>query len=100
MNITKQDIIKTVIIVWFMATTGYVIFDQYNTYKVRGIQAAYQQAYADSVDQLIAQTQKNQCTPFEVHNGEKKITVVSGECVAQQQPQQAPQQSSIVPKGK
>lgn len=95
LTITKQDILKILTIMWFVAATGYVAYDQYLGYKVRGMQAAYQQGYADSVAQLIGEAEKNQCQPFEVKKDDKKIQLVNGQCLQQAQlpiaqPNQAP----------
>lgn len=92
LTINKQDILKTVMIIWFVATTGYVIFDLYNGYKIQGIQKAYQTGYAKSVDDLIAQTEKSGCQAFEVKKDDKKISLVSGQCLQQPGQQEQPQQ--------
>jgi hypothetical protein len=103
-SINRHDIFKTILIIWFIGATGYVVFDQWSSYKVRGIQAAYQQGYTDSVTALIDQTQKSGCTPFDVQKGDTKIQLVSGQCLQQAsaaagqvQPQQ-PAASQIAPK--
>lgn len=98
LTINKQDVFKTIIIIWFVATTGYVIYDVYAGYKIRGMQAAYNTGYTDSVAQLIDQTEKSGCTPFEVTKDAKKIQLVNGQCLSaspaggqQAQQQGAPQ---------
>ena len=80
----KQDIIKTIIIIWFIAATGYVLADQYNGYKIRGIQAAYQQGFSESIDQIMQQMQKSGCAPFEIQNGEAKAKIVDAQCLPQE----------------
>jgi hypothetical protein len=94
-SINKQDILKTVVIIWFVATTGYVVYDQYASYKVLGIQAAYQQGYADSVSQLIAESQKSQCQPFEVRKDDTKISLVNGACLQSAGEQVQPQAATL-----
>ena len=95
LTINKQDVFKTILIIWFVATTGYVIYDIYAGYKIRGMQAAYNQGYTDSVNQLIDQTQKSQCQPFEVHSGDTKVQILDAKCV--QQPSQQVQQGAPQP---
>lgn len=87
LSINKQDIFKTVVIIWFIAATGYFIYDQYVDYRVYAVQASYQSGYTDAVNQLFSEAEKNQCQPFEVRNGDKKISLVNGECLQQGQSQ-------------
>lgn len=94
-SINKQDIFKTVLIIWFVAATGYVIYDQYASYKVLGIQAAYQQGYTDSVSRLIAEAEKSQCQPFEVRKDETKISLVNGQCLQSAGEQVQPQAATL-----
>ena len=102
MTINKQDILKTLVIIWFVAATGYVVYDQYAGYKIRGMQQAYQTGYAKSVEDLIAQTEKSGCQPFEVKKDDKKISLVDGQCLQQQSQGQAqgPQASVLQPASK
>jgi hypothetical protein len=96
MTITRQDVMKTVLIVWFVATTGYVAFDLYAGYKIRGMQQAYKDGYATSVDDLIKKTEGSQCQPFEVQKDGKKTQLINAQCL-QQQGQQSGQSSSQSP---
>lgn len=95
-SINRQDVFKTIIIIWFLAATGYVIYDQYMGFKIRGMQASYQQGYGDAINQVIDQTKKDGCQPFEVHSGDTKVQVVNSQCLqqavqSQQQTIQQPQ---------
>jgi hypothetical protein len=95
MMISRNDIVKTLMIVWFVATTGYVIADLYIGYRVRGIQAAYQNGYASSVSDFVKKLQDNKCQPVEIKKNEnEKIQVIDVQCLKQQQEQQGPQNSS------
>ena len=84
LQIMKQDILKTILIVWLFAATGYILFDLYNGYKIKGIQAAYQQGFSESIDQIIQQMQKSGCAPFEIQNGEAKAKIVDAQCLPQE----------------
>jgi hypothetical protein len=90
MTITRQDVFKTLMIIWFVATTGYVLVDLYLGYKVRGMQQAYKTGYAASVDDLVKQAEGSQCQPFEVQKDGKKTKLLNAQCV-QQQTQQSSQ---------
>ena len=90
MTISKQDIIKTLVIIWFVATTGYVIYDIYEGYKIRGIKAAYEAGYAESIDQLIKESEKG-CQPIDVNKADKKIQLVNAQCMQSAEQAQAQQ---------
>lgn len=83
--INKQDTVKTFLIIWFLAATGYVIYDQYIGWKVRGMQQAYESGYVKSVEDLFIQAEKNGCNPFEVKKDDKSIQLVNGYCLKQAQ---------------
>lgn len=79
----KNDILKTIVIIWLFAATSYVVFNEWNSYKEKGIQAAYQQGMTDTIGKLIDQTQKNPCQPVDVSLQNTKIQVVDAKCLQQ-----------------
>lgn len=81
----KKDIIKTILIVWIIATTGYVAMDVWNDYKIKGIQAAYQQGQKETIAQVISQAKNGQCQPFDVSDGENKTQIMDASCLSQAQ---------------
>ena len=84
--ISRQDITKTLMIIWFVATTGYVAVDIYMGYRVRGMQAAYQNGYATSVSDFVKKIQDNKCKPLDIKKNEnEKIQVIEMDCLSQQQ---------------
>lgn len=98
--ISRNDIVKTLLIIWFVASTGYVIVDLYVGYRIRGIQAAYQNGYVSSVSDFLKKLQDNKCQPVDVKkNDNEKIQVIDVECLKQQQEQQVPQGSQQPPIG-
>ena len=86
----KKDIIKTILIVWIIAATGYVAMDVWNDYKIKGIQAAYQQGQKETIAQVINQAKNGQCQPFDVSDGENKIQILDASCLAQTQQNNLP----------
>jgi hypothetical protein len=92
LTINKQDVFKTVVIIWFVATTGYVVFDLYTGYKIQGMQQAYQTGYTTAVDDLMKKSEESQCQPFEAQKDDKKIQLVNARCLQQSGSQ--PSQSS------
>jgi len=91
----KNDIPKTIVIIWLFAATGYVVFNEWSGYKEKGIQAAYQQGVADTVSKLIDQAQKNPCQPIDVNLQDKKIQIVDAKCLPASQTAQQPQAQSV-----
>ena len=87
MTISRQDITKTILIIWFVGTTVYVANDLYTGYKIRGVQAAYRQGYGQSVDDLISKVQQSGCQPFQVQKDGKTITLANAgsDCMGQAQ---------------
>lgn len=83
LTITKQDFLKTLVIIWFVATTGYVVYDTYVGYKIRGMQMAYNTGYGTSVDDLMKKSAESNCQPFEVQKDGKKLQLVDYSCVKQ-----------------
>lgn len=83
-SINKQDVFKTALIIWFIAATGYVAYDQYLGYKVRGMQAAYQQGATDATKQLFDKSQAGQCKEtVTVTLGESKLELIDVKCLQQ-----------------
>lgn len=91
--INKQDVLRTVLTIWLIAATGYIVYDQYVGYKVRGIQQAFQDGYVKSVDDLIQKTKNSKCQPFEVKMNDESITLIDFSCTQSENNQQgtAPQ---------
>ena len=88
----KNEILRTILTIWFLATTGYVVYDFWNEYKTKGIQNAYNLGLTDTVNKLIQQVESSQCQPVEVFSGEKKLQVVSAQCLPVKQEAQAEKQ--------
>ena len=84
MTLSRQDVMKTVIIIWFIATTGYVIYDIYAGYKIRGMQTAYQTGYQTSVDDLLRKVSDSNCQPIEVQRNDKKTQLIDFGCIQKQ----------------
>jgi len=73
----KKEIFATVVTVWIIATTGYVLYDQWSNYQINGVRKAYETA----VNQVIAEVEKSGCQPFSIYSGQKKVELVDFECV-------------------
>ena len=81
-SINKQDVAKTVLIIWFIAATGYVAYDQYLGFKVRGMQAAYQQGITDAAKQIFDKSQAGQCKEaVTITLGENKLEFIDVKCL-------------------
>jgi hypothetical protein len=80
MQFNKQDILKTVLIVWLMASTAYVVYDIYDNFRIKSAQAAYQQGYVDSAREVIEKVSEANCVPIEIRTGDESVAVVAGTC--------------------
>ena len=99
MTISKQDVLKTIIIIWFVGATGYVIYDTYIGYKVRGMQAAYNAGYSTSVNDLIGKISNSNCQPIEIKKDNTDIKLIDYGCLQKQTETNGTQSSSATPAG-
>lgn len=77
----KREFLRTIFVIWFIAATSYIAYDQYAGYIFRISQTAYQQGYAKSVAELMDQAEKSGCAPFNVSKDDKKIQLINGQCL-------------------
>jgi hypothetical protein len=83
MQISKQEIGKTLLIAWFVVATLYVGYDLWNDYKIKGINAAYEAGMENVITKIVTQTAEGQCQPFDVTSGETKVQIIDASCSAQ-----------------
>ena len=58
---TKQDLIKTLVIVYIVGSVIYIGWDSWHNYQVNGVQAAYQAGATDTVKQILDKSTADQC---------------------------------------
>lgn len=75
----KIPVLKIIMIVWLVLSTCYVIYGEYTRLNVYVAQRAYNMGLTEAVNQLITQAQT--CQPVPVTSGDKKIQVISVECL-------------------
>jgi len=89
---SKQDFIKSVVLIWIIGSTIYIVYDTWTDYKVRGIQQAYQVGVNDFTKELFDKSQANQCKqPIEVTFGGNKMQLIDVKCLQQAQQAGSPQ---------
>ena len=94
--LNKQEIIKTVVIIWILGSVLYIGYDTWNDYKIRGMQQAYQAGIDDSTKQIFEKSRDGQCKqPVEISFQGKKLDLIDVECLKQQAP--AAEQSQAAP---
>ena len=72
-----------VLIIWAIFTVGYIINDQVGNFKDNYLKRAYLGGQQDAVNKLI--TQAETCKTFNVYSGDKKVNLVSVDCLKKQQ---------------
>lgn len=77
----KQVIFKSLLIIWLVLATGYILFDLYSRYRLSTMQQAYNVGVTNTVDSLIKQAEQSNCQPFEVFSGEKKVSLLDVKCL-------------------
>lgn len=81
----KQDIVKTITIIWILASAVYIGYDTWNDYKIRGIQQAYQAGIDDSTRQIFEKNKASQCKqPIEISFQGDKLDLIDVMCLQQQ----------------
>ena len=84
---TKQDLIKSAVLIWIVGSVVYIGWDTWRDYQIRGVQQAYQAGVADANKQIFDQSAAAQCKqPFTVTLGGNKLDLIDVTCL--QQPQQ------------
>ncbi|EKE16461.1 MAG: hypothetical protein ACD_11C00013G0005 [uncultured bacterium] len=77
----KKNIVIAATVAWIVATTGYVIYDIWSEYKIKGIQKAYNQGVEDMTTRVINEVGKRGCEAVEIYVGEKKIQIANAQCL-------------------
>ena len=81
---TKQDVIKSVVLLWIVASVAYIGYDTWRDYQIRGIQQAYQSGATDTIKQLLDKSQATQCKEtVPVSLGDTKVEFVDVKCLQQ-----------------
>lgn len=94
--LNKQEIIKTVVVVWILGSVLYIGYDTWNDYKIRGMQQAYQAGIDASAKQIFEKNQASQCKqPIEISFQGNKLNLIDVECLKQQAP--AAEQNQAAP---
>ncbi len=92
---TKQDIIKSGILIWIVASVVYIGWDTWRDYQIRGVQRAYQTGANDSIKQLLDKSKAAQCKEaVPVTLGEEKMEFIDIACI---QPAPTAQDASAQP---
>ena len=63
----KKNIAIAGITAWVLVTTGYVIYDIWDDYKVSGMQKAYNQGVEETTVKVIDEITKSNCEAVEVY---------------------------------
>jgi predicted negative regulator of RcsB-dependent stress response len=88
--LNKQEIIKTIAIIWILGSILYIGYDTWNDYKIRGIQQAYQAGIDDSMKQIFDKNKESQCKqPIEISFQGNKLNIIDIACL--QQPKETEQ---------
>ncbi|HMN19728.1 MAG TPA: hypothetical protein PKA31_04020 [Candidatus Moranbacteria bacterium] len=76
-----KEFFKFIMWAWVLGTSGYVLFDLWNDYKVRGIEAAYRQGSYDTAEKIVTHILENPCVSLPVSAGENSVNIVDKKCL-------------------
>jgi hypothetical protein len=77
----KINVKKTLIVVVIVFLAGYVIYDV----SLKVISGFRLQGYQIAVQELVKQAENEECYPFEIFTGEKRINLINIDCLQSQE---------------
>ena len=77
----KYPVAKTILLVWIIFASLYVVYGEYNRLKVFVAQRAYTQGVTDSVIELMQKAQE--CKTIPVTAGEARVDLINVGCLTQ-----------------
>jgi hypothetical protein len=80
-SVKKFPLFKTVLIIWIVFASLYVIYGEYTRINVMVAQRSYNTGLRDAVNQLIQQAQT--CQPIPVTSGEQRVDLIALSCLNQ-----------------
>ena len=81
--LTKQIIAILILTLWALFSAAYIINDLWQDFKLTQLSAAYNQAKAETVQQLIQESSK--CQPFNIYNQEQKVDLIAVHCLSEEE---------------
>ena len=78
----KRNIFVALVFIWVIFSVIYIIRDQWQDYKIRELQQAYQSGAGDAVNTIIKEAL--QCKQVPLMSGETKINIIAIECLERQ----------------
>lgn len=80
--INKNTIIIGLLLIWFIGSASYLVWSftttRNNTLRLEG--------YTAAVNDFIDQAENEECLPFEIFSGERRVTLINTKCLQQQEP--------------
>lgn len=89
LKINKKSVFLLLIFIWIAFSLWYIANDQWQDFKMKENQQAYQLGRSDTVKAVIDEVSKCQQLPLTIDD--KKATIISVECLQQKNPTQTPQ---------
>jgi hypothetical protein len=83
--LTREDFIKTIVVIWVIVSVIYIGNDIWSDYKVKGLKDAYQSGLSDATKQIFEKSQSGQCKEsVQLNVGENKLELIDVKCLQQQ----------------
>ncbi len=79
----KKIILLTILVVWVLFSTGYIVYLKLNSIYKEKLNQAYNSGIGYSIQTLITELKK--CKPVTVYNQEEQVDVISVDCLEKQQ---------------
>jgi hypothetical protein len=83
--LTKEDFIKSIVIIWVISSVIYIGNDIWSDYKVKGLKDAYQSGLSDATKQIFEKSLAGQCKEsVQLNMGESKLELIDVKCLQPQ----------------
>ena len=75
----KNKIFIALIIGWMIFSLGYIAYDQFQGFKLKKVQQAYQAGLSDSINRLMNESEK--CEAIPLYSGDKQVNLIAIDCL-------------------
>ena len=81
--LNKKNLLRFLLVLWIVFSVGYIGWNIWNNVKNILMNQAYGQGVSDTVNQLIQQTENNDCQPIHIFNKDKNkdVQLINTTCV-------------------
>ena len=80
-KIKSKYVVKAMVVLWIIFSIGYISYHQWNVFKGKALQEAYDSGLEYCVDSLILEAKKPSCDSISISNETETVSVVNIQCL-------------------